>query len=380
MNRVEQSVSETSGLSVFDVERLLNDPSIANRAVTASKIGRKYAGNDLGTSERRIAEDIFHLMVKDVEVSVRKALSESIVFADDMPRSIARALASDVSVIALPFLEASNVLDDDDLIEIVRSKPVTYASAIAGRKRVSSRVCDALVDTKDQEVVVRLVQNTGAQISEPTFTRVLDNFGHVPEVMQPIAVREQLPLKIAERLVTLVSEKMRHHLVDLHGLAPDAANAFIEDSRERTTVNLLDATADIPDIIELTNQLHLAGRLTPSIALRALCSGDVNFFEAAVARRANLPMANVTRLLADGGKNPMQRLFERAAMPMNALGLTRIALDLAQTQLAAPGTDVDNFRTSLLKKLTVVYGQIVGTDLDQFVAEMTKGVPARRHS
>lgn len=378
--KVKSAMSETAGLSIFDVERLLNDPSVGNRAVTASKIGRKYAGNDLGMSERRIAEDIFHLMVKDVEISVRKALAESVVFAEDMPRSIARALASDVSVIALPFLEASNVLDDDDLIEIVRSKPVTYANAIAGRKKVSARVCDALVDTKDQEVVVRLVQNNGAQISEPTFTRVLDNFAHVPEIVQPIATREQLPLKIAERLVTLVSEKIRHHLVDRHGLAPETAHAFIEDSRERTTVNLLDATADIPDIIELANQLHLAGRLTPSIALRALCSGDVNFFEAAIARRANVPMANVTRLLSDGSENPMQRLFERAAMPMQALALTRVALDLAQAQSLREGEDIENFKATLLQKLTAVYGGIVGTDLDQFVAEITKGVPARRHS
>jgi uncharacterized protein (DUF2336 family) len=278
--------------------------------------------------------------------------------------------------VALPFLEASNVLDDDDLIDIVRSKPVTYANAIAGRPKISSRVCDALVDTRDEEVVVRMVRNTGAEISEPTFGRVLDEFGHVPEIVQPIAVREQLPLKIAERLVTLVSEKIRHHLVDRHGLSAEVANAFVDESRERTTVNLLDATADIPDIIELANQLHLAGRLTPSIALRALCSGDVNFFEAAIGRRANLPVANVTRLLADGGENAILRLFERAAMPMEAVTLTRLALDLAARQDEV----ADDFRTLLMARIRSSYGDIAGTDLDQFVAELTKGVPARRHS
>jgi uncharacterized protein (DUF2336 family) len=373
-------MSEPTGLSVFDVERLLNDPSAANRSMTAMKIGRKYAGKDLGSNERSIAEDIFHLMVKDVEVSVRKALAESVVFAESMPRSIALALAHDTSVVALPFLEASDVLDDEDLVEIVRSKPITYANAIAGRNRVSPRVSDALVETNDQSVVVRLVGNSGAEISEPTFGRVLDRFGHVPEIVQPIALREQLPLKIAERLVTLVSEKMRHHLVSQHGLSHETANAFLEDSRERTTVNLLDATADIPDIIELANQLHHAGRLTPSIALRALCSGDVNFFEAAIARRGNLPMANVNMLVRDRSENAMKRLFSRAAMPLETVQLACAALELVDDIETRAADPTQSFQKLLLEKLNSIYGDIVGPDLDQFVGEMSKGAPLRRHS
>ncbi len=373
-------MTDSSGLSVFDVERLLNDPSAANRALTASKIGRKYIGSGLQGSERSIAEDIFHLMVKDVEVSVRKALAESVALAADMPKSIAKALASDVASVALPFLEVSNILDDDDLIDIVRTKPLTYANAIASRAKVSTKVSDALVDTGDKVVVERLVRNDGAEIAEPTLVKVLDRFGHVQEIVQPMAAREQLPLKIAERLVTLVSEKIRHHLVEKHGLSREAANAFLDESRERTTVKLLDATSDIPDILELTDQLHKAGRLTPSIILRALCMGDINFFEAALSRRAKVPLGNISKLLSDTSNVGLRRLFERGAMPDQSLILARKALDLIAEQEISGDSSPVSYRTKLLERLWESYGEIVGNDLDQFVAEITKGVPLRRHS
>jgi uncharacterized protein (DUF2336 family) len=373
-------MTDSSGLSVFDVERLLNDPSAATRAIMAAKVGQKYVGLDLKSGERRIAEDIFQLMVKDVEVSVRKALADSVALATEMPKSIAKALATDVTAVALPFLEVNTILEDEDLIEIVRSKPVAYATAIAGRKLVSEKVSDVLVDTGDKGVVERLVRNEGATIAERTYVKVLDNFGHVQEIMQPMAQREQLPLKIAERLVTLVSEKIRHHLVEKHGLSRDMANAFLDETRERTTVNLLDATSDIPDILALTDQLHKAGRLTPSIILRALCLGDLNFFEAALSRRAKVPLANIPTLLADGSNNGLRRLYDRAAMPEQSVQLTREALELIGELQAEPENDVAKYRDKLIQRLTVKYGEIVGDDLDQFVVEVTKGAPLRRHS
>jgi uncharacterized protein (DUF2336 family) len=376
----ESYMIEPVGLSVFDVERLLNDPSAGNRAIAADKIGRKYIASSLKSNERRIAEDIFHLMVKDVEVSVRKALAESVAFAGELPKSIAMALATDVASVALPFLEVNTILDDDDLINIVRTKPLAFANAIAGRKEVSAKVSDVLVDTGDKVVVERLVRNEGAIIAEPTFVKVLDRFGDVQEIVQPMAAREQLPLKIAERLVTLVSEKIRHHLVQKHGLSRDAANAFLDESRERTTVTLLDATSDIPDIIELAEQLHKAGRLTPSIILRALCLGDINFFEVALARRAKVPLANIPTLLADNSDNGLRRLFDRAVMPEQTVVLARNALDLIAELESSAENDVAKYRQLLLQRLNVSYGEIVGNDLDQFVAEITKGVPLRRHS
>tara|TARA_Y100001934_G_scaffold77675_1_gene96481 strand:+ start:161 stop:322 length:162 start_codon:yes stop_codon:yes gene_type:complete len=52
----------TDELSVSDVARLIDDPSAANRANAAVKVGSRYEDSALSGSERQIAEDIFRVM------------------------------------------------------------------------------------------------------------------------------------------------------------------------------------------------------------------------------------------------------------------------------------------------------------------------------
>ena len=65
-------------LSQADVKRLLEDPSAENRSRTAQKVAAGYSDGLLTAEERRIAEDIFNVMVRDAEVRVREALSDNL--------------------------------------------------------------------------------------------------------------------------------------------------------------------------------------------------------------------------------------------------------------------------------------------------------------
>ena len=59
-------------------------------------------------------------MAKDVELAVRRSLSESLRSARHLPHDVALRLASDVEAVALPILANSPVLTDADLIDLVR--------------------------------------------------------------------------------------------------------------------------------------------------------------------------------------------------------------------------------------------------------------------
>ncbi|HEY4548460.1 MAG TPA: DUF2336 domain-containing protein, partial [Pedomonas sp.] len=246
-------------LSVEDVKNLLSDPSTENRALMAQKVAAAFVASSLGDRERVLAEEIFRIMARDVELKVREALSQSIRLSPDLPHDVAVALANDIAAVALPIIEASTVLTDDDLLTIIQSKPTEYQVAVAGRPIVSERISDALVDTRNEDVVARLVANDGAKITEQAMSRVLDDFGHVKRISNPMAERSVLPLTVAERLVTLVSEKIRDHLVTHHDLSPDVAMDLLLDSRERATLNLLGGAVDAPDVFELVGQLHTNG-------------------------------------------------------------------------------------------------------------------------
>ena len=155
----------TSMLTQYDVRNLLEEKSADSRAATAGKIAAAFAGESLSEEERRLAEDIFRIMVRDAEVRVREALSENLREAGALPHDVARTLAVDVASVALPMLESSGVLTDEDLVEIVRSNDPSRQSAIAGRKQVSEKLSDALIDAGDETVVARLVGNENAAIS-----------------------------------------------------------------------------------------------------------------------------------------------------------------------------------------------------------------------
>jgi uncharacterized protein (DUF2336 family) len=323
-------VTTDSTLTPADVQRLLTDPSSDNRALTAGKIGDTFSKGKLSDAERRMAEDIFRLMMRDLEVKVRKSLSDSIKLSPDLPRDVALAMANDVAEIALPVIEASSVLTDDDLINIISSKPAEYQVAVAARAQVSEAVSEALVATDNEAVVERLVSNDGAQIADTTLTRVLDKFGHIQRIAHPMATRSVLPVSVAERLVNLVSDRIRDHLVTHHNLSDDMAMDLVLASRERATLNLLGGDNDAPDVVELVDQLARNQRLTPSIILRAVCMGDITFFEAALARLAGIPVANAYQLIHDRGQVGLERLMTKAEMPVKMLPIIRGALAIAE--------------------------------------------------
>ena len=153
-------------LSQDDVLRLLKDPSGENRKEAAIKIASNYSAEDLTPEERAIAEDILRAMARDVEISVRAALSENLKEYAGLSHDIAVTMANDVDSVALPVIRFSDVLSDDDLLAIVQTHGTEKQAAVAQRPSVSVQVADALVDTGKEEVVATLVGNDGADISD----------------------------------------------------------------------------------------------------------------------------------------------------------------------------------------------------------------------
>lgn len=361
----------TVKLSAADVAALMSDRSPENRAITAQKLGESFAGGALGDKERGMAEDIFRLMMRDVEVKVRTALSQSIRLSADLPRDVALAMANDVAEVAIPIIEVSKVLTDEDLIAIINSKPTEYQVAVAGRESVSEQVSDRLVSTGNEDVVARLVNNEGAVLSEQTMVRVLDDFGHVKRIANPMAERKVLPMAIAERLVNLVSEGIRDHLVTHHALSADVAMDLLLDSRERATLHLLDGRSDGPDVFQLVDQLAANNRLTSTIIMRALCMGDLTFFEAALAKRANIPVANAYQLIYDKGGAGLVRLFRHCSLPESMLPVARAALATAHELEVSHADGRARFQSTMLERMVTMFeGTLEDADLDYFIGKI----------
>lgn len=372
-------MSDVSKLSSADVAKLLQDPNSENRATAAHKVAQTFSSDDLSENERKIAEDIFRAMLRDAAVRVREALSDSLKDNPQVPHDVAATLAKDVESVAMPMIESSSVLTDSDLIDIVKTRGEEFQKVIAGRETVSDSVANALVDSDSEEVVATLVGNAGAQLGEGTFGRVLDKFGDSELIKSPMAHREDLPVSVSERLVTMVSEKLREHIMTHHEISPGTASDLLLESREKATVSLVEG-GDQNAVQALVDQLEANGRLTPTLMLRALCMGDTTFFEVALAKRAKIPVVNAYKLVHDGGDLGMQRLFEVAKMPTAFLPMARAALEVAAEMVETGGDDRETYKKLMIERvLTQVENDVDTENLDYLIGKLGAASGAGSH-
>jgi len=363
-------LSDNSILSSADVSKLLQDPNGENRAAAASKVAATFENKSLTASEREIAESIFRHMLKDAEVRVRHALADSLKDNPSVPHDIATSLAKDVDAVAMPVIESSIVLTDADLIELVKTRGADVQMAVAGRDNVSEELSDVLVDSDNEKVVAKLVSNEGASIKEDTFGKVLDKYKDSDIVKQPLAHRSALPVGVAERLVTLVSEQLRDHIMTHHEVSPTMASDLLLSSREKATVSLVEG-GNRSTVEELVNQLHKNGRLTPTLLLRALCMGDTTFFEVALAKKVGIPVLNAYALVHDKGDLGLTRLFAAAKIPAQFISIARAALDVADEMVLTGGDDREQFKQLMIERvLTTVEDTVDTENLDYLIGKL----------
>lgn len=349
-----------------DLSKLVQDPSGENRSDTAEKISREFTTETLTDSERVLAEDIFRLMIRDAEVRVRKALAKNLAQTPLVPHDVAATLARDVDEVALPVLEFSEVLNDDDLVDIIgdNADSVEKQRAIASRAYVSEVVSATLVDIGHEDVMVDLMSNQGAEISEVSLQKVVDDFGNNERIQKPMIERNHLPITIAERMVTLVSERMRSQLISRGHIPEGIVNAVMTQSQESATIGLLGDGVEDRDVELLVEHLYANNRLTSGLILRALCMGDVSFFEAALAKRAGVSLINTRILIHDSGPFGLEAIYNKAGMPEHFFPGVRAAIEVArETSFDGEEHDKERYSRRMIERVLTQYGDL-GVEFD----------------
>lgn len=360
-------------LNAEDVKRLLANPDADVRVEIAGKIAAKHA--HLTGAERLMAEDIFRVMVKDAEVRVRQALSHQLKDSPLVPHDLAVALARDVEAVAVPMLQFSEVLSEEDLIALVKSESSGKLQAMARREHVSTSVADALVESGDRKVVAALAANQGADLREPTLAKMVERYsGSDEEIGRALADRRDLPVAVVEQLMTHVSEKIRAHLMARPDMSPETAAALLVQARELAVLGIAQSGGDVSDLID-----HLAShdRLTPSIILRAICMGDLIFFEAGIAKLAGVSVENARALIHDKGKRGFPALYRKAGLPMPLFNAMSAAIDVAADMEYDGGpNDRERFSRRMIERILTRYGEdgieFKTDDLDYLLARMSQ--------
>jgi uncharacterized protein (DUF2336 family) len=247
--------------------------------------------------------DILKKLIKEVAGPIRKSLAEKLAHTKSAPVEVIEILANEEIDIASAILRHSALLSDRALIDIVRQRTRSHRLAIAMRKHISHGVSDALVEPKEPDVVKRLLENHGAEISQATLAYLVDQSTTVDEFQEPLLRRHDLGPDLAKRMYVHVSGALRdfilaHFDVDRAELDATVAQATTEALEHATAENHVDAAQVLAD------KLAQRQELTHDLVVQTLRRGEVSLFEAMMSQMTALPQELACRLMyeeeADG--------------------------------------------------------------------------------
>ena len=195
----------------------------------------------------------------------------------------------------------SEVLRDEELIEIIRHRTLEHQLAIAMRASVSPKVSDALVDTGSERVVETLLENEGARIGPETIARIVEASEHKPALHAPLLKRQELTPALARRMHWWVSAALRQSILERYEEVDALA---LEESLESSVRDLLGDAAlgeiDPFDTIVASRNLK-DPELGEDAMVRALAKGDIATFESMLVQRTGLRLKLLRRLLFEPG-------------------------------------------------------------------------------
>lgn len=367
-------------LTDSDIRTLVKGPTEEDRAHAAHKICRCIEDAELSAEEREHARHIMAIMAQDAAALVRRSLAVALKNSPKLPREIANKLAQDIDSIALPVILNSPVLTDSDLVAIVRACPPAKQIAVASRDSISTTVTGALASFAVPEAVERALANDNAKFDAAGLDTTLERFAGVSTITAAMVHRNELPVSVTEKLVTMVSGELFDHLVNHHELPPQIAIDLALGSRERATIDIVEQAGMQNDLGRFVQQLNLNGRLTPSLLMRGMCVGHLEFVEHALAELAGMPHQRMWLLVHDGGPLGLKAAFERAGLPPRLFPSFRAAVEVYHgIEREGGAEDRAVFRRRMLERTLTLFQSIPKEDLDYLLDKLdVPGIEAAR--
>src|ERR1700751_3556981 len=198
-----------------ELQETLSHGTVAKRVEALRKVTDLFVNGAVDYSDEQVGlfDDVFQCLIVHLEVSARALLSSRLAPIDSAPPRTIRTLAFDDAIeVAGPVLSQSARLDDDALIELARSKSQAHLLAISSRKTLSDAVTDVLVLRGNDEVIHSTVNNTGAEISERGFNRLVNRAECDDNLATCLGLRPTMPRPLYLTLLAKASETVRQRL------------------------------------------------------------------------------------------------------------------------------------------------------------------------
>ena len=191
-------------------------PTGQDRDLLTEQLGELCFGYGVKLSERERDHVyiILRALLSEAQASSRSKVAEHLSGRDDVPHDVILMLVEDEIEVAYPILTWSQQITDDVLLNVIANNSPEHKMAIAGRASLSAAISDALAASDENETIIALLQNGGAELSDELYKRLISESMWIAEYRDLIIERQDLDRKYAGRVYVWANEEQRRHLRD----------------------------------------------------------------------------------------------------------------------------------------------------------------------
>jgi uncharacterized protein (DUF2336 family) len=317
---VRRKVAENPGTPLQADLIMAEDADEEVRHELARKIGRLVPNLSRQENQRLtdLAMKTLEILARDDLPRVRATIAEEIKLAGNVPKHLIDRLARDVEdIVAAPILEYSPLLNEQDLLDIIRGGMGEGAlNAVARRAGLSAKVSDAVVDQGSVDAVALLLANTSAEIAERTLEQIATAAETRREWHRPIVDRENLPVRVVRRVAGFISAALIEQLIQRNDLEPNLVTELRQSVRRRIERGELVDQAVEESADARAKRMHDEGTLNEEALIEAIDQSETAFVRHALILKSGFPMATVNAILNTGGGKGITALAYKADLTM----------------------------------------------------------------
>jgi uncharacterized protein (DUF2336 family) len=308
----------------------------------------------VNTFERAMTADLLVEMLGEASVAERTRIARRMCQLMDAPNNLLRRLLLDEVEVARPLLEDSNALSDADLVAVVMNAETEHRRLVARRRDLAEIVGEALLERAEPGVILTLLRNDTAKLSQPTMDVIVAASRDEPGLIAHILRRRELrPSQAyvmfwwadseARRTILQRFAVSREVLQDTAGdVFPIAAAEGWQDDSSRKALQFIERRQRNRAAIEKSPFESLED------AVRQAQAGLTREIAEEISYLSGIKPMTGAKIMADDGGEPI-------AILCKAAGLPKAAVRAIWRGLRRPETDGQGNFLPALERVMITY-------------------------
>jgi uncharacterized protein (DUF2336 family) len=251
----------------------------------------RIQGTGLNARERELMREILRRLTRDVEMAIRIALAQRLADDASAPHDLILLLVDDTIEVARPLILHSPLITEADALKLIATASVPHMEAIAGRPNIGIAVTDALARSDAETVLVALVRNATAKISDHAYGTLVEKSRALAQLQEPLIHRPDLPAGLADSMSAFVSDALKTYIRDHYRLPPAKVNEAVSKAAAVLSSELPGPNNPPADSAQkLIEKLASSGQLKAGFLMRVLSQGQIDLFDLAFAKLLGLEL------------------------------------------------------------------------------------------